>query len=127
MLLRPGIAAYAVLVHAAVLASLMIAPSAHDASAAGPAVDPDVRRQLISGRSRVLVELRVNAGGDAVAIAVAQERVLAALPPGRANVARRYTSLPLLAVDIDAEALRILEGLGDVVVRVRVDPMWRPN
>jgi hypothetical protein len=126
MLLRSGMAACAILGHAVAPASLMIAATADNAAAPAPRVDPDVRQQVMSGRSRVLVELRVSAGKDPLAIAAAQQRVLGALPPEHAKVARRYASVPLLALDVDAEGLRILEGLGDVVVRVSADHLKKP-
>jgi hypothetical protein len=40
-------------------------------------------------------------------------------------VARRYTSVPLLALEVDADGLRALERLGDAVVRVRLDALRR--
>jgi hypothetical protein len=91
-----------------------------------PIVDPDVRTQLIVGRARVLVELRVAEPEDPAArveaIGRAQEVVLSRVP---AVLVRRYQSVPLLALEIDAAGLRALEGLGDVVVRVEADRTMR--
>ena len=97
------------------------------ASAAGPIVDPDVPLEVAAGRARVIVELHVDTHQDPAVIASAQERVLAALPSGHAVVMRRYTNVPLLALDIDAEGLGALSRLGDAVVRVRLDAVRRPQ
>ena len=100
---------------------------AADAPTSGPVVDPDVRTQVAAGRSRVVLELRVESRQDPAAIAAVQDQVLAALPQGHAILARRFTSVPLLALEIDAEALRTLERLGDAIVRVRADAVKRPQ
>jgi hypothetical protein len=93
-----------------------------------PAVDPDVRTQVAAGQSRVLVEVRVPPERDPTAqlaaIARAQDAVLARVP---AILVRRYQSVPLLALEIDAAGLRALEGLGDVVVRVQPDRPMKPQ
>jgi hypothetical protein len=117
------IAVFATLLHAATLGPLMAA----DAPTSGPVVDPDVRTQVAAGRSRVVLELRVESRQDPSAIAAVQDQVLAVLPQGHAVLARRYTSVPLLALEIDAEALRTLERLGDAIVRVRADALKRPQ
>jgi hypothetical protein len=111
----------------AVALVLLMAASASGTWPPGPAVDPDVRRQVASGRSRVLVDLRVEPPQTPESIAAAQERVLGALPSGHATLARRYTSVPLLALEVDADGLRALERLGDAVVRVRLDALRRPQ
>lgn len=91
-----------------------------------PAVDPEVRAQVAAGRARVLVELRVE--GDAVgteAVVRAQDAVLARLPAGHASLTRRYSTIPLLALEIDAVALRALEGMSDLVSGVKADAIAR--
>lgn len=92
------------------------------ASSAAPLVDPEVLTQVASGRVRVLVQLRIPEAADpgtrAEAITRAQDAVLSRVP---AVLVRRYQSVPLLALDIDAAGLRALETLGDVVVRVQLD------
>ena len=101
------------------------------AAQAAPSVDPAVRTSAQSGRVRVLVELRVQAGGEAAsgegAIAKAQDAVLARLPQGHAAVARRYASIPMLALEIDGVALAALEAMADAVVSVRPDGLSRPQ
>jgi hypothetical protein len=91
-----------------------------------PAVDADVRTQVMNGRARVLVQLRVeNADNPATrdkAIADAQDVVLSRVP---AVLVRRYLSVPLLALEIDAAGLRALDTLGDVVSRVESDRALR--
>jgi hypothetical protein len=101
-------------------------------SAAGaPIIDSDVRALVGEGRARVLVELRVDdpahPGGRDHAIARAQDAVLARLPVSHASVVRRYASIPMLALEIDATALRALGAMTDVVVRVRADSTARPQ
>jgi hypothetical protein len=93
---------------------------------ATPAVDPEVRAQVAVGRARVLVELRVE--GDAAssgAVGRAQDAVLARLPAGHASLARRYSAIPLLALEIDAVGLRALEGMSDLVSGVKADAIAR--
>src|SRR5262245_5957331 len=69
----------------------------------GPQVDPAVRSTVQGGRARVIVELRLPSGGELVAreaaIARAQDAVLARLPQSHATVARRYSSIPMLALE----------------------------
>ena len=122
---RSGSAVLGPLVQAAAVGFLIAV--AADAAASGPMVDPEVRQQVSAGRSRVIVELRVESPQDPGAIAAAQERVLAALPEGHAALSRRYTSVPMLALDVDAEGLRALERLTDAIVRVRADAVKRPQ
>lgn len=93
----------------------------------GPIVDAEVRSEVAGGSSRVIVELRVERRDDPAAIARAQRRVIDALPPGHALLGRRYESVPMLALQIDADALAVLERLGDTVVRVRVDSVKAPQ
>ena len=71
---------------------------------------------------RVLVELRV--APDSVSetgIADVQRQVLARLVGTHAVVARRYRSVPLLALEVDASALARLERMTDLVLRVVPD------
>jgi hypothetical protein len=93
-----------------------------------PAIDAEVRRHVATGRARVLVQLRVPELSDAAArdraIAHAQDGVLGRVP---AVLVRRYVSVPLLALEIDAAGLRALEGLGDIVTRVDPDRPVRPR
>jgi hypothetical protein len=100
------------------------APAAASADRA-PAIHPDVRAQVSAGRTRVLVELRVpDADARADAIARAQDAVLARVP---GVLVRRYRSVPLLALEIDASGLRALDALGDVVARVEPDRPVAPQ
>jgi hypothetical protein len=96
-------------------------------SPAGPRIDPEVRTRLQTGPVRVLVELRVDAAGDPAAIARAQDAVLARLPREHATVARRYASIPLLALEIDQAALPALESMTDSVAAVKLDGLARPQ
>jgi len=107
------------------------APASADTSPAGSRVDPEVRALVGTGRARVLVMLQVPESGDqaqrAAAISRAQDEVLARLPQPHASLVRRYASVPLLALEIDATALRALEAMPDVVAAVRLDRAVKPQ
>lgn len=94
-------------------------------------IDPNVRALVQAGRARVLVTLQVsetaNEGLREQAIHRAQDAVLARLPYSHASVLRRYTSIPMLALDIDATALHALEAMTDVVVAVTSDSRLKPQ
>ncbi len=103
-------------------------------------IDSEVRAATTLGRARVLVELRLPgapASGGAPppgagsaqerAITAARQSVLARLAGTSHRVVRQYTSVPLLALEIGADALRALEGMGDLVVRVRADRVRSPS
>ena len=94
-------------------------------------IDPEVRALVDAGPVRVLVELRAEPSADprrrAEAIEQAQAKVLAALPASHATLKRRYTSLPLLALEIDRAGLSALEAMTDVVVAVKTDRVSRPQ
>lgn len=71
---------------------------------------------------RVLVELRVASDGALEAgIADAQREVLARLAGTHVVVGRRYRSIPLLALEVDAGALARLEQMTDLVIRIVPD------
>ena len=96
-----------------------------------PTIDPLVRVSAQSGRVRVMVELQVQAGPDDAgregAIAQVQDEVVARLPPGHFAVARRFGSVPMIALEIDDTALAAVEVMGDVVVSVKADTQSRPQ
>jgi len=98
---------------------------------ANPLVDPDLFTLVHIGRTRVLVMLQVPESGDegqrADAIGRAQDAVLSRLPHGHASVVRRYTSIPMLALEIDEIALRALETMPDVVAAVKLDRSLKPQ
>lgn len=92
--------------------------------------DTDVRALTRSGRVRVLVVLHLGTPDGPQredAIARAQDRVLSSLPPPHASLLRRFTSIPMLALEIDATALGILESLTDVVASIQLDRPSRPQ
>jgi hypothetical protein len=103
-------------------------------------IDPAVREAATRGSVRVLVELRVAGGArpeaelastDAVArqrsaIASAQQGVVTRLAGTSSRVARLYTVLPVLVLEIGADALASLERMGDLVARVRLDAARPP-
>jgi hypothetical protein len=120
-------------VHALIVVSLVAgagtgggpSPSGVGAEAT-PLIDADVVSQLAGGsRARVLVELRVDEPGDPRgrddAIARAQNAVLSRLPHGHSLLVRRYTSVPLLALEIDAAALSALQAMTGIVDAVKPD------
>jgi len=93
---------------------------------AGLMIDPEVRQLIRAGRARVIVMLQVSEGGSdeasrAEAIVRAQDTVVSRLPQSHAVVVRRYTSIPMLALEIDATALLALETMTDVIVAVKPD------
>jgi len=115
----------------ALLGLIILAAPVSAGQPSNPVVDPGVRTLLQKGRARVLVELRVPRGeadlSPADAIKNVQEAVLSRLAGSQASVARRYTTVPLLALEIDAHALSVLETMSDAVVRVRADGTARPQ
>lgn len=106
-----------------------------------PVIDPEVRNAVGQGSARVLVELRVTSGTrpegelptpEAVAaqrraIADARQSILSRLAGTHFSLARQYASVPLLALEIRADALAALETMGDVVARVRADTTAAPD
>ena len=99
----------------AALAGAWSASGAND-----PVIDPDVRAAVDAGTVRVLVDLRVGSA-DTSAIARAQDETLRRLGGTSARLVRRYSSVALLALEIDAPALSRLEAMRDLVARVRTD------
>jgi hypothetical protein len=98
-------------------------------------IDPEVRAAVLRGPGRVLVELRLPtppASGPAAgsardqAIVAARGAVLARLSSTRHRLVRQYTTIPLLALEIGPDALQALEGMGDVVMRVRAEQVCSP-
>jgi hypothetical protein len=85
-----------------------------------PVIDPDVRATIRTGTARVLVDLRV-ATAEPTAIGSTQDETLRRLAGSGARLVRRFSTAPLLALEIDAPALARLETMRDIVVRVRVD------
>ena len=98
-------------------------------------IDPAVRTAAAAGPVRVIVELRITppfkpegelASPAAVeaqrrAIAQTQDDLLASLAGTTFSVARKYDGLPLLALEIGADALARLEAAGALVTRVSSD------
>ena len=89
-------------------------------------IDPEVRELVRVGCARVIVMLQIGeSGGDEArrveAIGHAQDTVVSRLPQSHAVVVRRYTSVPMLALEIDATALLALETMTDVIVAVKSD------
>lgn len=116
---------------------LAILLSQHVASAmandAPPLIDPQVRSALNRGKVRVLVEVRIARGapeGEVApreAIASAQSKILSRLAGTRFSLVRQYKTVPFLALEINKDALPILESMGDLVTRVLVDPLITRN
>jgi hypothetical protein len=96
-----------------------------------PVIDPEVRGRVAVGRVRVIVELQVGEASapeqQAEAIAQAQETVMSRLPQAHAALGHRYTSIPMLALEIDATALRALETMTDLVAAVKLDRPMKPQ
>ena len=100
-------------------------------SRADTLVDPEVRALASVGCARVIVILQIPETADQVqhagAIGRAQEAVLVRLPQRHASLVRRYDSIPVLALDIDATGLQALEAMTDVVVSVTLDRVVKPQ
>jgi hypothetical protein len=97
-------------------------------------IDAEVRAAIARGRARVLVELRLpedapsrDAAAQERAIATVQQAVLARLSQAPPQHVHRYVSVPLLSLEIGADALPVLEAMGDLVVRVRSDRLRAPS
>lgn len=111
----------------------MVAGSAFGAgvSRADTLVDPEVRALASAGRARVIVMLQIPESADQAqrtgAIGRVQEAVLARLPQSHASLVRRYDSIPVLALEIDATGLQALETMTDVVVSVKLDRAVKPQ
>jgi len=90
-----------------------------------PVIDPGVRAVVSGGTLRVLVELRVPRG-DPVALGNVQDEVLHLLAGTGGRLARRYATVPLLALEIDAAALARIEEMTALVIRVRADDISPP-
>ena len=98
-------------------------------------IDPEVRAAVGRGSTRVLVELSLPGPAasppDPVsarerAIAAARQAVLARLVGTSHRLTRQYASIPLLALEIGPDALRALEGMGDLVARVHAEQVRPP-
>ena len=109
---------------------------ARAASDATPVIDPEVRTATAQGRARVLVELRLPDGAPPRPAArrrrsapspPAQQAVLARLATTPHRLVHRYTTVPLLSLEIGPDALRALEAMGDLVARVRADRLRAPS
>lgn len=100
-------------------------------ASAASLVDPDIRVLARSGRVRVLVLLRVPEESDearrAADIQRAQQALLSRLPEAHASVTRRYASIPMLGLEIDAGALSAIETMPDIVVSVKLDRLVMPQ
>ena len=102
-----------------------------DVSRADTLVDPEVRALTSVGCARVIVILQIPETADQVqhagAIGLVQEAVLARLPQHHASLVRRYDSIPMLALEIDATGLQALETMTDVIVSVMLDRVVKPQ
>jgi hypothetical protein len=115
------------LTSATVVATLALAVVGGRAEAGGaPVIDANVQAQIESGTARVLVDLRVP-GSDRAEIRRVQDQILARLSGTKVRVARRYETVPLLALEINGAALERLKQMGTLVVRVRVDALSDPT
>jgi len=111
------------------------------ASDRNPAIsDPAVRAAAATGLARAIVELRIPGGwrpegelspeGAArqhAAIASAQHAVITRLAGTSFRVLRVYDAVPMLSLEIGADAVAALEGMGDVVTRVHEDASATPQ
>ena len=121
-------------------AVFLLAGLATTQAAAQVAVDDAVTEAVADGTARVVVELALPGGFDAegslspararaqrIAIAAAQDAVLAELSGHTVRLMRRPGAIPFLALEIDAAALAALEAMPGRVVRVLPDDTAAPN
>ena len=115
--------------------------SAATGAPGAPVIEPAVRAKAARGMVRVVVELRLPGGftpegerpapaavpAQRHAIAQLQQAVLGRLAGTRFATIRLYSSVPLIALEIGADALSALEGMGDIVVRVGEDAPRSPS
>lgn len=106
-----------------------------------PVIDPTVRTAASAGQARVIIELRMSpaftpegqlSGPAAVevqrqAIARTQIALLARLAGTRFSISHQYNGLPLMALEIGADALARLDAAGDLVARVLPDTKRFPQ
>jgi len=95
-----------------------------------PTVDPEVRTVTQRGTARVLVKLSIPKTDEVrrpEVIGRAQDELLQRLQGTSTRLFRRYTTVPLVALQIDAEALARLEAMSDLVTDVRIDTTVRPS
>jgi hypothetical protein len=83
--------------------------------AGDPVIDPDVRVAMRVGTVRVVVDLRISSAGPSAIGSLRRQAGTSA------DIARRFSTVPLLAFVIDALASARLEAMRDIVVRVRAD------
>jgi hypothetical protein len=115
------------IIAALVLTAVCVLTSTRGRAEDQPMIDPDVRALTSSkGTARVVVELRVP-GGDRAVITRTQDEVLARLAGTGARLARRYATVPMLVLEIDATGLARLADMGSLVARVRVDALADPT
>ena len=95
-----------------------------------PTIDPEVRAVTQRGTARVLVELSIPNTDEERrpgVIGRAQDQLLQRLQGTSIRLFRRYTTVPLVALEIDAQALARLEAMSDLVTDVRMDTTVRPS
>lgn len=105
---------------ACVLLVALTNPCSGASGAGDPVIDPDVRVAIGVGTVRILVDLRISSA-DPSAIGSLRDEALRRLAGTGAHVARRFSTVSLLALVIEASALARLEAMRDIVVRIRAD------
>jgi hypothetical protein len=98
------------------------------AQAIPPTLDELVAKASRQGALRVIVELKLDPPGSPSpeAIARAQDHVLQELASTSHRVLRRFTTIPFIALEASADALRRL-GQSAHVTGVREDAILRPQ
>ncbi len=92
-----------------------------------PRPSPPIVPAAAAAPVRVIAELKPVAGLPLRAsISQAQDAVIAALPAGRATVVQRYTTLPLLSLEVDPALIDTIRQ-NPAVVRVSPDVERTPQ
>jgi hypothetical protein len=107
---------------------LLAAPGRTAAEVTAPALEELITNATRQGTLRVIVELKIDPPRppSREAIAEAQDGLLAELAGTRHRVIRRFTTVPFIALEVSADALRRLAG-SLRVTGIREDQVSRPQ
>jgi hypothetical protein len=108
---------------------LLAAPGRAAAQVTVPTLDELIAKAERQGTLRVIVELTLDSTGSpptGATIADAQDRLLAELGGTSHRLIRRFSTVPFIALEVSADALRRLAG-SPRVAGIREDQVLRPQ